>query len=264
MLFRGDKKTEAAANDLKRQAFELGVEVGLENHIETVGWVSSKLQAIKRDAARIGVMEDVGREFQRGKRLGIARRARRTVVPQSGLSKKSEERSGVKGKGGEPGSVAVKRESTFVERIPAEEGIKSTINVLKFAADKPEVKKDLNGLFAGIFDIQERIMDIDPGESPRETFDRCLRLLVEVGWIEYYNLDAFDQSKAVVTLNSTTAIAKAFGRSDEPLCQPICNLLETVGRKTFNMSVIVVEIECVAQGRQACKFEISPRKAMGA
>jgi hypothetical protein len=262
VLFGDDRKNEAAANELKRQAFELGYEVGLENHIETVGWVNSKLQSIKRGASRAGALEDVSREFQRGKKLGIASRAKRIVVPQSGLSKKLDERQGAQYKGVVSRSPQIGRESSFVERIPAKEGIKSTVNVIKFAASKPEVKKDLNGLFAGIFDIQEKVLDVEAGDSPRETFERCLKLLAEVGWIENYDLDSFDQAKAVVTLKSTTAIAAAFGRSDEPLCQPICNLLETVGRKTFKKSVMVVEVECVAQGNSACKFEISPRKAL--
>lgn len=261
VLFGDDRKNGTAANELKRHAFELGYEVGLENHIETVGWVNSKLQSIKRDASRTGALEDVSREFQRGKKLGIARRAKRMVVPQPGLSKKVEERQGAQYKGAVSRSPQIGGESSFVERIPAKEGIKSTVNVIKFAASKPEVKKDLNGLFAGIFDIQEKVLDVEAGDSPRETFERCLKLLAEVGWIENYDLASFDQAKAVVTLKSTTAIAAAFGRSDEPLCQPICNLLETVGRKTFKKSVMVVEVECVAQGNSACKFEISPRKA---
>jgi hypothetical protein len=111
--------------------------------------------------------------------------------------------------------------------------------------------------------IQERILDVEAGDTPRDTFERCLVLLAEVGCIENYDLASFDQTKAVVTLKSTTAIAAAFGRSDEPLCQPICNLLETVGWKTFKKSVMVVEVECVAQGNPSCKFEVSPRKALG-
>jgi len=262
VLFRDIKRSDAAANELKRQAFELGLEVGMENHIETVGWVSSKLQSIRQDADSAGALEEVKMEYQRGKRLGIARRAKRTIAPQSGHSKKVEGRQGAHAIGEGPRNLRPKTESSFVERIPAKEGIKSTVNVIKFAAGKPEVKKDLNGLFAGIFDIQERLIDVEAGSTPRETFERCLQLLAEVGWIENYDLASFDQLKAVVTLRSTTAIAAAFGRSDEPLCQPICNLLETVGRKTFRKSVMVVEVECVSQGKSACKFEISPRKAL--
>ena len=157
VLFGDDRKNGTAANELKRHAFELGYEVGLENHIETVGWVNSKLQSIKRDASRTGALEDVSREFQRGKKLGIARRAKRMVVPQPGLSKKVEERQGAQYKGAVSRSPQIGGESSFVERIPAKEGIKSTVNVIKFAASKPEVKKDLNGLFAGIFDIQEKV-----------------------------------------------------------------------------------------------------------
>lgn len=259
MFRRDDSKGDIDAIELKRKAFKLGIDVGENGHIESVGWVNLELRSITAKAERIGILDDVRQKYKEGKRRGIANRS--THVTGQGVVK-PDARQGLtppKARDREPARRTAGGSSSFVERISPEEGLKSTINVIKFTADNPEVKKDLNGLFAGIFDLQEKLLDIKEEADQRETFNKCLKFLTEVGWIENSNLTHFDQQLAVVTLRSTTAIARAFGHSDEPICQPICNLLETVGRKTFRKSVIVTEIECVAQGKPACKFEISPR-----
>ena len=242
---------------------QLGLEVGENNHVENVGWVRSKLMIVKVEAEKLGVLSEVGQKYKEGKKLGMSRRSKHTVG-SGGVSQTADRnvpRSGTIG--AESGGSVSTRSETFVERITPEEGLKSTISVMKFVSKSPEAKKDLNGLFAGVFDIQERLLDIKPDPDRRKTFESCLDLLREVGWIENCYIGAFDEQLAVVTLKSTTAIADAFGRSDEPMCQPICNLLETIGRKTFQKSVTVTEIECLAQGKTACKFEISPRQKKG-
>jgi len=257
---KNDDRTALIVN-IKRKAFQLGMEVGENNHVETVGWVRSELNALKMEAEILGVLLDVSQKYIEGKKLGVSRRLRQPEG-QQGVTKATYAGRGQTTKSTRVQNVkTVSGDGTFVERIPPKEGLKSTISVMKFVAKNPEVKKDLNGLFAGIFDIQERLMDMPPGRDKRETFEKCLQLLREVGWIEKCDVAMFNEQQAVVSLRSTTAIAEAFGNSDEPMCQPICNLLETIGRKTFQMSVVVTEVECVAQGRSACKFEVSPRKA---
>lgn len=257
---KSDDDRIALIVNIKRKAFMLGVEVGENNHLENVGWVRSELNSLKIEAQALGVLLDVSHKYIEGKRLGASRREKHTAG-QKAAGKEAYVAGGAIAKS-EPAKAASASSGsgTFVERIPPKEGLKSTISVMKFVAKNPEVKKDLNGLFAGIFDIQERLMDIPPGRDKRETFGRCLQLLKEVGWIEKCSVAMFNEQQAIVSLRSTTAIAEAFGDSDEPMCQPICNLLETIGRKTFQMSVIVTEVECVAQGKRACKFEVSPRK----
>jgi hypothetical protein len=264
MPFRGDRRTGADTDDLRRRAFELGIEVGRTNHLETVGWVSSEIRSLKQEAERASVLEEVQREYQRGKKIGIARRARLTSGLPGGLAKKAVGPSRtIRRSSDAAGASHLPVSAGFVERISAVEGLESTIRVMKFAASEPNVKKDLNGSFAGIMDIQERLLDLEPGDSPMATFERCLRLLVEVGWIDRFDLTSFDEMRAVVVIRSTTAIANASGHSAEPLCHPVCNLLETAGRKAFNKSVMVVEDECIAQGRTSCVFEVTPRKVLG-
>lgn len=263
MFRRGDDDRSVSVMNVKKKAFQLGMEVGENNHVDNVGWVRAELVEIKAEAERLGAWPDVNRKYLEGKKLGAARRQRHTVGGQA-IGRTTDAGHGHPAR---PEPVPASRrpasEGAFVERISPEQGLKSTISVMKFVAKDKEVKKDLNGLFAGIFDIQERLLEIEPDPDRRKTFERCLDLLMEVGWIENCDLAFFDEQRAVVTLRSTTAIADAFGGSDEPMCQPICNLLETIGRKTFQKSVAVTEIECVAQGRPACKFEISPRKRQG-
>ncbi|MDH3365894.1 MAG: 4-vinyl reductase [Thermoplasmata archaeon] len=260
MHSEGDRRDDSAVDDLRRRAFELGLEVGEENHLESVGWVNSKLQEIREEADRVGVFEEVRRAYQKGKKLGVARRSGHTLTPQLGLVKDRSALSGSQSPRSEPKGPRLPKPPGFIERIPPVEGLRSTINVMMFASARPELKKDLNGLVAGVLDIQERLIDVGARDPPRRTFERSLQLLEEIGWIEDFALTSFDDTSAVVTLKST--IANALGRSAEPLCKPICSLLETMGRKAFGRSVKVVEVECVAQGKQACKFEVSLRGAL--
>lgn len=250
--------------ELKRMAFRLGLDVGENNHIDTVGWVRTELTSILNAALKAGELQEVRQVYERGKRQGMARRnaqvtrqsaaAGKTKVPAAGPAISSAAAS-------KP--IALKDAEGFVERIAPQQGLRSTIGVMKHVADDPEARKDLNGLFAGIFDMQERILDIENDGDRRKTFERGLDMLHAAGWIEDFEIASFDDSRAVVALRSTTAIAKAFGHSDTPLCQPICNLLETIGRKTFSVSVAVTEIECCAQGKSACRFEITKRACSG-
>ena len=260
MLLKDGKRREAHVQDLKRRAFELGLEVGKSNHLETVGWVSSEIRLLKVEAEEVESLDEIQAEYQRGKKIGVARRARLASGLHGGMTKKTAEPFG-------PPDGPPKRlrppspflSAGFVERIPFEEGLKSTINVMKFAASEPQVKKDLKGLFASVLDIQEMLIDLEPGETPKETFERCLQLLVDVGWIDKYDLTSFNETRAAVIVRSPTAIAGAMEHCDEPMCQPVCNLLETAGRKAFDRSVVVIEDECVAQGNGTCRFELSPR-----
>ena len=260
MLLKDGKRREAHIQDLKRRAFDLGLEVGKANHLETVGWVSSEIRLLKLEAEEAEGLEEIQAEYQRGKKIGIARRARLASGLQGGISKKTIEPFSPPGDGPrKPRPPRPFISAGFVERISTEEGLKSTINMMKMAASEPQVRKDLKGLFAGVLDVQEMLLDIQPGGTPKETFEKCLQLLVDVGWIEKYDLTSFNETRAAVVIRSPTAIAGAMEHCDEPMCQPVCNLLETAGRKAFDRSVIVVEDECIAQGNGTCRFELSPR-----
>lgn len=259
MFKRQSGKDDANASELMRKALQLGIDVGENGHIESVGWVNLELRSLMAKAERIGALDEVKQKYREGKQRGVARRSRHVTGSGAAKAEKMRAPPAYSKTAKEPARRPMRSSNGFVERITPEEGLKSTINVMKFTAANPEVKKDLNGLFAGIFDLQEKLLDIKEDKDQKETFRKCLKFLTEVGWIENSDLTYFDQERAVVTLRSTTAIAREFGHSDDPICQPICNLLETVGRKTFGKSVIVTEIECVAQGRPACKFEIAPR-----
>ena len=260
-MFRSGRKDQLDELDvLKKKAFRLGFDVGENNHIENVGWVKSEITAIRKEAERLGALLDVSHEYLEGKRQGVVRRSKHTVGGKRAGQAVVEKGGRTSQMSQPPKRGSGSHEGTYVERISPEEGLKATISVMKFVSKDPEVKKDLDGLFAGVFDIQEKILDMKPDKDRKKTFEKCLQLLTDVGWIENCEVSSFDERMAVVTLKSTTAIAEAFGDSDEPMCQPVCNLLEAIGRKTFQKSVTVTEIECVAQGMPSCKFEVSPRQ----
>ena len=245
------------ALELLRRAVQLGIDVGEHGHIEGVGWVNIELRSIIAKAEKIGIVDEVKQKYREGKQKGAAKRSRYlggqgaagASVPRGPSMPRPPEL--------EPSRRTITRPRGFVERIPPEEGLRSTINVMMISARNPEMKKDVNGLMAGLFDLQENLMDIEEEDNQRDTFNRCADLLTGMGWIRDCNLAYMGRQRAVVILKSN--IAGAFGHSDEPVCQPICNLLETVGRKVFGRSVLVTEIECASQGKTACRFEIAPR-----
>ena len=245
------------ALELMRRALQLGIDVGEHGHIEGVGWVNVELRSIMAKAERIGIVDEVREKYKEGKQKGAAKRSRflggqgtaGASVPRGPSMPRPPEL--------EPSRRTINRPRGFVERIPAEEGLRSTINVMTFTARNPEMKKDVNGLLASVFDLQENLMDIEDEESQRDTFGKCADLLTGMGWVSDCSLAYLGSQRAVVILKSN--IAGAFGQSDEPVCQPICNLLETVGRKLFGRSVLVTEIECASQGKPACRFEIHIR-----
>ena len=245
------------ALELMRKALQLGMDVGEHGHIEGVGWVNVELRSIMAKAEKIGIPDEVRQKYKEGKQKGAAKRSR-FVGGQSvagvGMPRGP---SMPRPPGLEPSRRTMNRPRGFVERIPPEEGFRSTINVMMSAADNPEMKKDVNGLLAGVFDLQENLLDIEDEENQRDTFNKCADLLTDMGWIRDCNLAFLGPQRAVVILKSN--IAGALGQSDEPVCQPICNLLETVGRKLFGRSVVVTEIECASQGKPACRFEITQR-----
>jgi hypothetical protein len=259
MSSEGDRRNNGMVAELRRRAFELGLEVGEENHLESVGWVNSRLQEIREKANRAGVFEEVREAYQKGKKLGVAHRSGHTLHSQAGFVKKGSMLSGSRIAAAEPRGPRMPKPVGFVERIPPDVGLRAAVNVMSFVAGRPDVKRDLNGLLAGILDVQERIMAIDIGDSQMNTFESGLHLLVDIGWVEKFDLDSFDDNSSFVAVKLNTTIAEAFGRSDEPVCQPICTLLETVGRKALGRSVKVVETECVAQGKHACRFEVTLR-----
>ena len=252
-----EDKDDIDALELMRKALQLGMDVGEHGHIEGVGWVNTELRSIIARAEKIGILEEVREKYREGKQRGAARRS--GVIGGQGIGRESMPRGPPMPRPPElePSRRILDRPRNFVERIPPEEGLRSTINVIKLVASNPEVKKDVNGFMAGVLDLQENLMDIKDAEDKRVTFNRCADFLTGMGWIEGCNLAYLDQQRAIVILKSK--IAMGLGYSDEPVCQPICNLLETAGRKTFGRPVVVTEIECVAQGKAACRFEIALR-----
>ncbi len=248
-------------SELKRRAYELGLEVGEENHLESVGWVNSKLQEIREEASRVGIFEEVRDAYQKGKKMGVARRSGQTLPQQPGFVRERRALSEPRTAGTIPKGPQMPKPTGFIERIPPEVGLKATLNIMTFVAGRPDVKRDLNGLLAGILDLQERINELANGDTQMDTFQNCLQLIAELGWVERYHVDSFDDGASYISVRLNTAIGETLGPSDEPVCQPVCTLLETIGRKALGRSVKAVETECVAQGKHACSFEVTTREA---
>jgi hypothetical protein len=244
---------------LKKSAFELGLEVGEKGHIENVGWVNSELRFLMQQAEESGISAEVKQKYEMAKQIGKRNRSKAAYLPGKSLGKIDTSRdaamSGARKAAHAPSDV----KGGFVERIPPELGLSSTVSIMKFAQSSPEIKNDLDNLFAGIIDLNEMLGDIEPSPNPKVTFERSLRLLKEMGWLEGYEIGKFDDGMATVSVRTTSALAKQLGACKEPMCTPLCNLLETIGRKAFGRSVTVTESDCIAQGHSECVFKLVPR-----
>lgn len=82
---------------------------------------------------------------------------------------------------------------------------------------------------------------------------------LEIGWLERFNITHFDSAKSEAIIEVTSELARIFGVAGTPICQPICNLLETIGDRTFQKSTLAAEHECMAQGKTVCVFKLMPR-----
>lgn len=244
---------------LKKSAFELGLEVGEKGHIENVGWVNSELRFLMQQAEECGISEEVKQKYEMAKQIGVRNRSKMAFQPGKSLGKIDSSAGGPTSGAKRAAGGSAGNKNGFVERIPPEVGLRSTVSIIKFARESPQAKKDLDNLFAGIVDLNEMLRDIEPSPNPKVTFERSLSLLKEKGWLDGYEIGKFDDGMVTVSLWTTSAIAKQIGSCNEPVCKPLCSLLETVGRKTFGQSVEVTESECMAQGHSECEFKLVPR-----
>lgn len=257
MLHRKDYLDDLAKAKLAKAAYELGLEVGEHGHLDTVGWVGAELRHITQQAEELRIMDIIRRRYEFGKEKGRIRR--------QGKYNQAPTTHRMKAQG--PGTVQVAPErpaapkrDDFAERVSAEEGIWSTISVMRYARGDEELQSHLSNLFAGMSDLHDRIMQMPPGRTPDRTFDSALGMLTDVGWLSTYEVKFFDDRSSMANVDTTSMLARSFGKTDAPACLPLCNMMETVGLKTFGRSMLAVEESCMSQGHDHCTFKLFPRE----
>ena len=257
MIRRKDYLEDLAKAKLAKSAYELGLEVGEHGHIETVGWVNQELKHMLQQAEDLSMVEIIRKRYEFGKEKGRLRREGKYSQISSGGKMRAS------GPGKELGGRTAMRaphDDHFVERVSAEEGIWSTIEIMKVARGDPDLQAHLSNLMAGLVDLHDRIMEMPPGKTPDRTFDSGLQMITEVGWLTTYEVKFFDERSTMANIDTTSILARSLGESETPMCQPICNVMETIGLKTFGRHVLAVEEACMAQGKPNCTFKIFPRE----
>jgi len=259
MIYRKDHLEDIERTKVIKSAFELGVEVGERGHMENVGWVSAELKHLIQEAKDLGVTDIVKRRYEFGKEKGRLRREGSIVAGTGGRGK------GVKDGGGVGGhAVRLEQKSReqrpFAERVSSEEAIWSTVSVMRFIRGDEEMQSHLSNLFAGLTDLHDQIMLIEPEAEPKGTFDKALNLVQDTGWVSEYEVKFFNEKSAMANIEASSLLARSFGTCDTPMCSPLSNILETVGLKTFDRPVLTVEEGCIAQGREKCSFKLFPRE----
>lgn len=256
MLHRKDYLDDLAKARLAKAAYELGLEVGEHGHLDTVGWVGAELRHIVQEAEELGVVDIVRRRYEFGKEKGHVRRQGKYNQTVAHRVKPSG--------GGAAQTVAegpqLAKHDRFAERVSAEEGIWSTISVMKYARGNEELQSHLGNLIAGMGDLHDRIMQMPPGRTPDRTFDSALSMIAEVGWLSSYDVKFFDERSAMASVDTTSMFARSFEKCEAPVCLPLGNVMETVGLKTFGKQMLAVEEKCMAQGHDHCTFKLFPRE----
>lgn len=257
MIHRKDYLDDLAKSKLAKSAYELGLEVGEQGHLDTVGWVGAELRHMVQQAEELQIMDIVRRRYEFGKEKGrIRRQGKYDQAASAGRSVARRTASDSLA----PENAARPEPMHFAERVTAEEGIWSTISVMRFARGNEEVQAHLGNLLASVADLHDRIMQMPLERTPEKTFDSALQMLSDVGWLSTYEAKFFDERNTMARVETTSMLARSFGKCETPMCLPLCNVMETVGLKTFGKQVLAVEESCMAQGHDHCTFNLFPRE----
>ena len=248
MMDGKERLEDRARAELAKSAYDLGIDVGERGHPDDTGWVAAELRHIFAQAEELDLVDIVRRRYEFGKEKGRLRQQTRLSQTAASLT---TEGVGSAPRGAQPGR--------FAERVPAEEGIWSTISVMRYARGDEGLQSHLGNLLAGIGDLHDRIMQMPLRETPAKTFDYALRMVTEVGWLSTYEVKFFDERSAMAKVDTTSMLARSFGVCEMPMCLPMNNVLETVGLRTFGRPMLAVEEACMAQGHDRCSFKLFPR-----
>lgn len=257
MIHRKDYLDDLEKAKLAKAAYELGLEVGEQGHLDTVGWVGAELRHMIQQAEELQLVDIVRRRYEFGKEKGRVRRHGKYDQASSGGRTTARAHGSA---GPPPREDANQERMHFAERVTAEEGIWSTISVMRFAHGNDEVQSHLGNLLAGVADLHDRIMQMPLERRPEKTFDSALRIMSDVGWLSTYDVKFFDEKSTMARVETTSMFARSFGKCETPMCLPICNVMETVGLKAFGKQVLAVEESCMAQEHDHCTFNLFPRE----
>lgn len=246
-----------------REALRLGYEVGLRGDIEGVGWIRSKLRDLESEAVRLGLKEEMRAKYKAGKEFGKRKRLSSLTPGEGGLyfSKR-----GGPGLEKPPKSMPVRiinEEISFdyiVERVPFEEGVEALASLARMGQKNRNLMKALEVMFSALGDVYDRLLTLPRApEDKIGTFESGLEILIDVGWIDEYEIVEFDEKAMTVKIDATSEIARSIGESKEPVCRPICVPIESIGNRAFGISMKAIERHCIAQGNGSCRFAVIPR-----
>jgi len=241
---------------LAKEAYELGLQVGEQGHDESAGWVDAELKHMVQQAEELDVMDVLRRRYEFGKEKGRTRRLERESEVGTNHLVKAQRTAR------RPEVAEIPKDAgleAFAPRVAPEEGIWSTISVMRYARGDEQLHSHLVNMFAGVGDLHDKIMNLKPGKTAEMTFDSALGLIAAVGWLSTYEVRFFDERSAMASIDATSMLARSFGKCSTPMCLPVVSMLETVGLKTFGRPVLAVEEACMAQGRDRCTFKLFPR-----
>jgi hypothetical protein len=256
MMRNKDYLAELERSKLATAAYELGLEVGEQGHEDSAGWVGAELKHILQQAEELNLMDLVRRRYEFGKEKGRMRREAKARQDRPSNVMKAQSTKEDPAVSEIPDEA---RTSNSTARVSSEEGIWSTISIMRFARGDEEMQSHLSNMFATVADLHDKVMRMERGATPEATFDDALRVITAEGWLSDYEVKFFDHRSAMASVDTTSMLARSFGRCDAPMCLPILGVMETIGFKTFERPVLAIEEHCMAQGHDHCRFKVFPR-----
>ncbi len=97
----------------------------------------------------------------------------------------------------------------------------------------------------------------EQGRSGEELIQYMCEVGTDLGWGVFKVLHFGAQDNSFILEVADSAFARAYGESDHPVCHLIRGVLEGLGCSVFQKKATCVEIECLAKGDCACRFEVS-------
>jgi len=245
------------------EALRLGFEVGFRGQIESLEWVRSRYQELESEASRLGLIDDLIQKYEAGKRFGKKRRLFSALSAEGGfIFQKKRAVPGIEESN--PDRINLPRPVSLHDiifpRVPSKDAIEVLANIMKLAEKSEKLREKVDLAFAYFADAHDRLTCLMQSHSdPAETLTEGLQILADLGWLRGFDVTEIDPDRRSAIVDAESAIALLIGQAKEPLCKPLCVILESIGTRAFGFPISVRESRCICQGDRKCRFVFSPR-----
>lgn len=263
---RETENWDEAEQRVLREALRLGFEVGFRGQIEKIDWAQSRYQELESEASQLGIIDDFIEKYEAGKEFGKMRRLSSMVYSDGGFVFKKRHKEVQTPRSELPRNLSQRpnmlSSQVRLQRVASEEAIKTLSELMRVADQSEKLRERIEIAFACLADAHDILAQLERYRG--DTLDimmEGLQILIDVGWLDEYEVVEIDSDKKVAIIDGDSVLAKHAGDSKNPICKPLCIALETIGTRAFGTPISVIEKKCISQGDKRCRFAFSPRLA---